>query len=128
MPIAEEELDKTTFVTHRGTFRWICMRFVLPNASTTFQRSLDLILSGVRLKTCLVYPSDVLIFWQKRKHHIKQVYEVLKLFENAGLSLKIRKCQFFRKSFNYRGHVLLPGCIAIAKESTSEIADDKFPQ
>ena len=103
------------------------MPFGLRNAPATFQRSLDLILSGVRFKTCLVYLDDVLIFSRQQEDHIKHVDEVLTLLENAGISLKLRKCQFFRKSLDYLGHVLLPGRIAIAKDNTSAISEATFP-
>lgn len=69
---------------------------------------MDLILWVVRFKTCLVYLNDVLIFSLKLKDHIKHVYEVRMLMENARLSLHLRMCQFFRKIFDYLGHLLLP--------------------
>lgn len=62
MPISEEDLEKKMFVTSRGAFRWLRILFGLRNAQATFQQSLDLILSGVRFKTCLVYLEDVLTF------------------------------------------------------------------
>lgn len=71
MPISEEDHDKTTFVTHRGAFRWFLMPFSLRNALVIVQRSLDLILSRVRFKTCMFYLNDVLIFLRKLEDHIK---------------------------------------------------------
>lgn len=62
MEIAEEDLDKTTFVAHRGAFRWPRMLLGPRNASSTFQLSLDLMLSGVHFKTFLVYLDDVMNF------------------------------------------------------------------
>lgn len=127
MPISEEDRDKKTFVTHRATFRWLRMPFGLSNAPATFQRSLDLILFGVRFKTCPIYLDDLLIFSRKLEDCIKHVDEVLTVLENAGVSLKIRKCQLFRKSVDYLGHVLLSGRIAIVKDSTSAIDDANLP-
>lgn len=98
IPVAEDDRDKTTFVTHRGAFPLVQMPFGLPKASATFQRSLDLILFGVSFKTCFVYLDDMLIFSGKLEDHIKYVDELLTLLENAGVLLKIRKRQFFQKS------------------------------
>lgn len=128
MPIDEEESHKTTFITHCGAFRWICMPFGLQNAPVTLQRSLELILYAVQFKTCLGYLDDVLIFSQKLEDHIKHVNEVITLSETAGVSLKSCKCQFFRKSLDYLGHVLLPGRIVIAKDSTPVISCSELPQ
>lgn len=93
------------------------------NAPATFQRRLDLILSSVRFKTCLVYLNDVLIFSGKVEYYIQKVDEVFTLLENSAVSLKIRRCKFFQKFLDYLGHVLLSGQIAISKDSTSTTAD-----
>lgn len=73
MLMAEEYRDKTTFVTHRGAFRWLRMTFRLLNPPATFQRSLDIILSRVRLKTSLVYLDYALNFYTKaqRPYHTR---------------------------------------------------------
>lgn len=89
---------------------------------------MELIISGVRFKACLGYLYYVLIFSSKLEDHIKHVYEVLTLLENAGVSLNPRRCQFFRKYLYYFGPVLLPGRIAIAKDSTDAIADSQLPE
>lgn len=46
--VAPEDWGKTAFVRHRGSFRYKRMPFGLTNAQVTFQRALDIILSGVR--------------------------------------------------------------------------------
>jgi len=38
------------------------MPFGLKNAPATFQRALDIILSGVKWQSCLVYLDDVIIY------------------------------------------------------------------
>ena len=60
--VATEDRDKTTFITHMGTFRHVRMPFGLRNAQATFQRALDIILSGVRWQTSLIYLDDVIVF------------------------------------------------------------------
>lgn len=104
------------------------MPFGLHNAPATFQQSLDLILSGLRFNTCLVYLDELLILLRNLEDHVKHIDEVLTLLENTGFSLKHLKCKFFRQSLDYRCHVLFPGRISIATDSTSIIADAKFSQ
>ena len=53
VPIAEKDKDKTTFTSHMGTFRYTRMPFGLRNAPSTFQRALDIVLSGVRWRIVL---------------------------------------------------------------------------
>jgi Reverse transcriptase (RNA-dependent DNA polymerase) len=47
LDMAEADQDKTTFTSHRGTYRFTRMPFGLVNAPATFQRAMDIILSRV---------------------------------------------------------------------------------
>ena len=77
IPIAKEDRNKTTFTCHDGTYRFLRMPFGLCNAPATFQRTVDILLSGYRWKTCLVYLDDVIIFSISIEEHLKHVDEVL---------------------------------------------------
>jgi len=46
--VAVEDQDKTTFTCHEGTYKYIRLPFGLTNAPATFQRAIDMILSGVK--------------------------------------------------------------------------------
>ena len=46
--IAPEDLERTAFVCHEGAYEYERMPFGLTNAPATFQRALDIILSGVK--------------------------------------------------------------------------------
>jgi hypothetical protein len=62
IPLDEADRDKTTFCSHAGSFRFLRMFFGLLNAPATFQRAIDIILSGLKWRTCLVYLDDVIIY------------------------------------------------------------------
>ena len=62
VPVAPEDRNETTFTSYLGTFRYTRMPFGLRNAPTTFQCALDIILSGVRWQSCLIYLDDVILF------------------------------------------------------------------
>ena len=118
IPVATEDRDKTTFITHTGTFRHVRMPFRLRNAPATFQRALDIILSGLRWQTCPIYLDDVIIFSKDTNEHVAHVDEVLTLLRSAGVSLKLKKCEFFQPKVDYLGHVITPGELAVATENT----------
>jgi len=120
--------DKTSFVSHGGSYRYLRMPFGLRNARDMFHRCLDIILSGVRWKSCLVYLDDVIVQSNKLEDHIKHVDEVLTLLEEAGISLKLRKFEFFQRQVKYLGQVFLPNKLTIAKDATKGIHDATFPQ
>ena len=128
VPIAHEDRDKTTFTTHLGTFRHLRTPFGLSNAPATFQRALDIILSGVRWQTCLIYLDDVIIFFKNIKSHLGHVDEILKLLGQAVITLKLKKCELFQPKVDYLRHVITPGRHAVALDNTKAFVDCTFPR
>jgi hypothetical protein len=121
IPVHPGDRDKTTFTSHYGTYRFLRLPFGLRNAPATFQRAIDIILSGVKWKTCLVYLDDVIVFSGSRSAHLAHVAEVLTLLGNAGLSLKLNKCHFFSETVDYLGHVIRPGRLGVAEKNTTAL-------
>ena len=127
IPIAEEDRDKTTFTCHAGTYRFVRMPFGLCNAPATFQRTVDILLMKFRWRTCLVYLDDIIIFSKTLDEHIQHVDEILTVFREAGMSLKLRKCHFFVKSVEYLGHVIRPGLLQVATRNVEAIESAQHP-
>ncbi len=101
------------------------MPFGLCNAPATFQRTLDILLTGYRWRSCLVYLDDVIIFSSTFDEHLGHILQVLK---GAGLSLKLRKCHFFSDKVDYLGHVIRPGRLAVATRTRLQSQDCSRPQ
>jgi len=59
IPIAEEDRDKTAFVTPGGCFRLTVMPFGLTCAPSVFQRLMDVVHCGLSYLTCLAYSDKV---------------------------------------------------------------------
>jgi len=70
IPVADEDRDKTTFVCHEGAYRYIRLPFGLSNAPATFQWAIDMILGGLKWKSCLVYLDDIIVFSQSAREHV----------------------------------------------------------
>ena len=121
IPVAEDDRHKTAFTCHAGTYQFKRMPFGLCNAPATFQRTLDIILSPYRWRTCLVYLDDIIIFSPNYESHIQHVDEVLSAIQAAGVSLKLRKCKFFSNSVDYLGHVITPGKLHVATTNTDAV-------
>jgi hypothetical protein len=67
IPVHPEDRDKTTFTSHYGIYRFLRLPFGLRNAPVTFQRAIDIILSGVKWKTWTMswyFPDPGLRIWR----------------------------------------------------------------
>jgi Reverse transcriptase (RNA-dependent DNA polymerase) len=127
IPVHPGDRDKTTFTSHYGIYRFLRLPFGLRNAPATFQRAIDIILSGIKWKTCLVYLGDFIVFSGSRSAHLAHVAEVLTLLGNAGLSLKLKKCHFFSETVDYLGLVIRPGLLGVAEKNKTALKTAPLP-
>jgi len=88
IPIAEEDKDKTAFVTRSGCFRFNVMPLGLKCAPSMFQRLMDLVLSGLSYRSCLVYLDDVVVFAHSFDEAMDKLEEVFGRLQRARLKLK----------------------------------------
>ena len=80
------------------------MSFGLRNAPATFQRLMNLVVSG--LDGCAVYLDDVVIYsdtWEEHLVHIRKLFDRLK---DAHLTVNLAKCEFAEATVTYLGKVV----------------------
>ena len=75
--VADEDKEKTAFCTPDGFFEFNVMPFGMSNAPATFQRLMDVVLSGLQWSTCLVYIDDLVIRGKTFEEHLQYLKEVL---------------------------------------------------
>ena len=76
----------------------------------------DKILNGLN-EFAGAYTDDVIVFSKTWSEHLKHLEVVLERIQEAGLTIKRRKCQFGRSECSYLGHVIGSGrvCPELAK-------------
>ena len=128
IPVADEDQDKTIFTCHEGTYKSVRLLFGLTNAPATFQRAIDMILSGVKWKTFLVYLYDVIVFSRTFEEHITPMREVFVLLSRAGVSLKASKCFLFQEKVEYLGHIVGHGHMRVNEKSLMGLRRPELPR
>ena len=74
-----------------------------------------------------MYLDDIIIFSNSLEEHSTHVQQVLKVLQDARLSLKLEKCNFFADSVDYFGHVIRSGLLAVAEKNTDAIKKAQKP-
>ena len=86
--VEPKDRDKTAFICPRGMYRYKTMPFGLCNAGATFQRLMDIVMSGLHLEVYLIYLDDIIIFSSTVDEHLERLVRVLDRLHTAGLKLK----------------------------------------
>ena len=106
IPMADEDKEKTAFSVPRGKFEFNVMTFGLCNAGASYQRMMDMVLSGLAPGRALAYVDDIAVFSQTFSEHLDSLKEVFERLRKAKISLKLSKCVFAAPQVDYLGFVL----------------------
>lgn len=104
VPLDEDSKRKTAFITPQGKFQFCRMPFGLCNAPAVFQRMMDVILADC--PQAAAYIDDIVITSNTWEEHLKDLAEVFRRLEGAGLTVKKAKCAFGKAEVGFLGHWL----------------------
>ena len=127
VPLAEESKELTAFSTPSGHFKFEVMPFGLRNSPITFVRLMSMVFGNSKPDSVLTYLDDVVVFSVTPEEHLKDVKAVLIKLEEAGLKVKLSKCQFSRRKLNFLGHVISGDGITVQEDKISKIQDYPAP-
>ena len=101
--ITEEAKKKTTFVMADGKYLWNVVPFGLATGISMFQYLMSKVLTRLN-NFAFMYLDNVLIFSKSCEEHLQHLNTVFQIFKEAGLKIKLSKCQFFKTQLHYLGH------------------------
>jgi len=96
--------NKTSFVVPFGTFRFEVLPFGLAIAPAIFQRTLDIVLSGMKFEFVLVYIDDIIIYSPSFSSHLHHLGRVLRRLRAYDLHVGLNKCSLAQSSVLLLGH------------------------
>ncbi|MBA3569363.1 MAG: DDE-type integrase/transposase/recombinase, partial [Pyrinomonadaceae bacterium] len=106
VPVHENSVHKTAFVTRSGLYEFLVMPFGLRNAPAAFQRTMNDVLVGLIGKICACYIDDICIFSVTIEQHLERLAQVLERLRRVGMYVNLDKCQLFRKQIKFLGHIV----------------------
>ena len=106
IPMDPSDREKTAFTTQNGLYEFLRMPFGLASAPSTFQRMMEIVLSGLSFEMCLCYLDDVIIFSKTFDEHCERLRAVLSRFRQHNLRVKLPKCTFGARQVRYLGHLI----------------------
>ncbi|XP_047469494.1 uncharacterized protein LOC125025520 [Penaeus chinensis] len=118
---------KTAFSDGYRLFQFCRLPFGLSTAPTTFQRTINLVLSSVLGRHTLVYLDDIIVYSKGFSQHIRDLQETLQLLSAAGMKLNPEKCKFANTTINFLGFTISPEGVHPDRDKVSAISDTPVP-
>lgn len=128
IPMARESIEKTAFVTKYGLFEFLVMPFGLTNAPATFERLMERVLNGLQWTQCLVYIDDIIVFGTTFRETLEHLVNVFERLKDAKLTCKSKKCELFRRSVKFLGHVVSADGLKCDPDKVKAVAEWPVPR
>ena len=126
VPLAEESKPLTAFSTHKEHLQFEVMPFGLISAPLTFIRLMQVALGEIPNVMC--YLDDIIIYSNSVEEHFMDLERVLDRLREAGLKIKIKKCQFLQKELEFLGHQVTTKGIKMQEGKIRDIVNYPHPR
>ena len=117
--------DLTTFMTHKGLFRFTRLLYGVNSGFECFQKQIEQLLAGI--PNVLNISDDIFIFGKTEEEHNIALTNVLKRLINAGITLNPDKCEFLVQEVVFAGHRITPDGISLQESRVKSISNLKQP-
>ena len=126
--VAEEDQEKTAFCTPDGLWEFKVMPFGLKGAPATFQRTMDVLLSGLKYNICLCYLDDILVFSPDFESHLSRLTQEFHRIRIANLKFNPNKCLFALQEVTFLGFKVTHEGQLPAEEKVRAVRDIPVPK
>jgi hypothetical protein len=127
VPMDEASKPITAFTTPKGLFQYKRMPFGLTNAGATFQRMMNTVLGKLTWDQCMVFIDDIVVYSRSWDEHISSLRLVFEKLREAGITLKLAKCNFGADHVKFLGHVVSREGVGPDPEKIKAIRELELP-
>jgi len=128
IPLHEESIECTAFVTPDGQYEFLSMPFGLKNAPSVFQRTVMHTLGELANTFVVVYMDDVLVVAATKNEAFERLQVTLDVLTKAGFLFNIKKCSFLKSTVQYLGYEVSAGQIRPNSQKISALTALPPPQ
>ena len=128
VPVEMRDRLKLAFTTPFGQFLWNRMPFGVINGPATFQKMMDEVIGPLATICSMVYLDDVIIYSQNVREHLGHLIEVFDRLEQAGLTVKAKKCHVGAARINYLGFTVSETGIEPQEKTVRAIREFPVPK
>jgi hypothetical protein len=121
--ITPNDIDKTTFVTRYGSYKFLVMPFGLTNAPSVFMQLMNNLLSEFIDQFVIVFIDDILIYSNTENEHNQHVRAVLDKLREAQLFANSEKCSFYQSRIEFLGHIVSAEGISMDPRKVAAVVD-----
>lgn len=79
------------------------------------------------MAVCSRHADDIIIFSEILKENLRHIIEVLKLLNNAEMTITLKEYSFLSAFINHLGHIIAPGKPHVAAGTTEAIEAPQYP-
>lgn len=126
--IAEEDKDKTAFISPYGLYQYCRMPYGLAGAPGTFQSVIEDMVQVLETEDIMAYLDDVICFHSTFEEHLEGINRMLQMIRKAGFKLSGKKCQFATRSVKFLGHIIDQSGVRPLPEKLEIIRNWKAPE
>ena len=116
----------SAFVTPDGQYRYRRMAFGMVNSSATFQRLVNIVISG--LEGCQAYIDDLIIYSDTWEEHMIRIRALFKRLADANLTVNLAKSDFCKATVEYLGHEIGQGQVKPVRAKIDAIVNYSEPK
>ena len=124
--LAEESRHVTTFVTHRGLYRYTRLMFGVTSAPEKYQQIIRDVLCGC--EGVINIADDLIIHGNGVEQHDERLFVVLNRLKEVGLTLNGDKCDFRLPRLTFFGHEVTQNGVEPSEEKVAAIRNADPPQ
>ena len=124
--LEESSRSITTFVTHKGLYRYKRLMFGISCAPEMHQRVIQQVLEGCEGARNIA--DDIIVYASTTEQHDQRLDEVLRRLQEAGLKLNGSKCQFGMTELTFMGHRLSRAGVTASDEKVAAVINAREPR